>query len=389
MESSKKISFAWIPPKNVERRYVERVFEAGHVRRLSEHLSRHVVEPVGGGSDSTWTPILKGRAKYLYSLLRHHEAGKAALASEKLGNVEVWTVPELRVLLRLRKIDEKTVDVCAFYDLDHNRLLVTEDSAPYDMATELARAFKLDFDHIAKIEVILQAKSDEEIEHRFEQEGISLLSLQSDEVFTPEAPPTDGARTPQAGTVIEREVTAQQKREMPSSAEASTPTTRDTRGYERRSAIRASQLAPPGSLSKPVERSPLPYEDRTSKEKENLRRIMAFEESEGRKPKDVRHGNFGYDIESIDERNGEIRYIEIKSSSYALLTRNEHECAKQKGADYYLYVVDDATLYVIHAPAQSCDVKEVEFIEPRWKVLDWREKAEQFQLPHAESDSDG
>lgn len=125
-----------------------------------------------------------------------------------------------------------------------------------------------------------------------------------------------------------------------------------------------------------------------AREEENIRRIMAFEASEGRKPEDVRHKYLGYDIKSTDERNAEIRYIEVKSSSYVQLTPNEHQRAEREDANYYLYVVDGAALYVICAPAQSCDVEEVENIELRWKVLDWREQAEQFQLPSVEDRSD-
>ncbi len=379
-EPSERIAFAWVPEKDVERRYLEQVFEAARVRRLSEHLIRHAVEPIiYCNLDSEWTQKLRGRANYLYSTLQHYGAKKSDLA-QKLDQVEVWTVADLQVLLHLDDIDERIANVVAFYDLDGNRLLLTEDATPFDVATELARNFRLDFDHVDGIEVILQAKSEKEIERRFKQKGISVLSLPGDEVQASEESPTDGGRTEHVQTVPPSVAVPQQQEYKEPPTESFASSTERTKGSQREP-VTTSPIIQWRHPSKHVERPPLSYEERMRREAENLQRVMAFEERQGRKPKDVSCYYLGYDIESTDEHNGKIRYIEVKSSSYVILTPNEKECAKQKGEDYYLYVVNDEMLYIIQDPANSCRLEGIEILETYWKVLDWTEKAERYPKP--------
>jgi hypothetical protein len=73
-------------------------------------------------------------------------------------------------------------------------------------------------------------------------------------------------------------------------------------------------------------------------------------------------GNPGYDIESVDRDTGSIRYIEVKGIDGIWgergvgLSRAQYECAREKGNDYWLYVVEHVfgespSVYRIHNPA--------------------------------------
>lgn len=117
------------------------------------------------------------------------------------------------------------------------------------------------------------------------------------------------------------------------------------------------------------------------RESDNLRRIIKFEKGCGRKAKDVSRDYLGYDIESTDERTGEKRYIEVKSCSHVALTPNERDSADRMGAAYFLYVVEDDTLFIVRDPTRTCEVKAVEVIETQWRVSAWREGAESFSMP--------
>lgn len=75
----------------------------------------------------------------------------------------------------------------------------------------------------------------------------------------------------------------------------------------------------------------------------------------------------GYDLESTDRETGAIRFIEVKSISGIwdsanpiLMTKTEFEMAQAKGAEYWLYIVEQATsenfqIYRIQDPANRAN----------------------------------
>ena len=75
----------------------------------------------------------------------------------------------------------------------------------------------------------------------------------------------------------------------------------------------------------------------------------------------------GYDLESTDRETGAIRFIEVKSlsgiwdsSNPILMTKTEFEMAQAKGAEYWLYIVEQATsenfqIYRIQDPANRAN----------------------------------
>ncbi len=63
----------------------------------------------------------------------------------------------------------------------------------------------------------------------------------------------------------------------------------------------------------------------------------------GRKPTDVSHNNYGYDIESKDPLTGKKRYIEVKGAmrlpDKRVVTINEWNKAVVLRDNYYIYYV--------------------------------------------------
>ncbi|MEM3086215.1 MAG: helicase-related protein [Halobacteria archaeon] len=100
----------------------------------------------------------------------------------------------------------------------------------------------------------------------------------------------------------------------------------------------------------------LPHPERDRPEIRNLRpdaeveRIametaIEHETAQGRIVQDVHEKNLGYDITSLDSRNGDLRLIEVKGLSASdgtiVLTPNERRVAEDRRDCYWLYVVTD------------------------------------------------
>lgn len=77
-------------------------------------------------------------------------------------------------------------------------------------------------------------------------------------------------------------------------------------------------------------------------------RVLTHESGVGRSPKEMRHKNPGYDIESRDAIGKVVRYIEVKSFSgdwratYAVLSQMQFNKARELGDLFWLYVVERA-----------------------------------------------
>ncbi len=93
-----------------------------------------------------------------------------------------------------------------------------------------------------------------------------------------------------------------------------------------------------------------------------IKRVIEHEINRGRKPKEMPHNNPGYDIESCDQNDNLVRYIEVKSFSgpwnltYAVLSKDQFGHGLKKGDLFWLYVVeyaekDEFKMYRIQNPA--------------------------------------
>lgn len=77
-----------------------------------------------------------------------------------------------------------------------------------------------------------------------------------------------------------------------------------------------------------------------------MKSVMEYEKANGRKPIDVSRESLGFDIRSENHSNNDTRYIEVKGRAgqgSVWLTPNEWQMAKRYSANYWLYVVFNAT----------------------------------------------
>lgn len=87
---------------------------------------------------------------------------------------------------------------------------------------------------------------------------------------------------------------------------------------------------------------------RTEVDRAGVSRVLAYELARGRTPREMDHGNKGYDVESTDSE-GHIRYIEVKSLSgewserdAAGMSAPQYDLARRIKNYFWLYVVDRA-----------------------------------------------
>ena len=101
---------------------------------------------------------------------------------------------------------------------------------------------------------------------------------------------------------------------------------------------------------------------RTPVDEAGVRRVLEYETTCGRTPKEMPHKTPGYDVESRDASGKVVRYIEVKSFSgqwnhtYAVLSRPQFETATSLGDSFWLYVVEraeaeDFRIHRIQSPA--------------------------------------
>ncbi len=316
-------------------------------------MRRDLITPTNVELNEDMTNLLQGKARYIYSLLKHHKAVKANIAGEKLSRIQVKSSDKLDVLLRLDEI-RTTFSANVFYDVDSDTIYLTKDVENFEIPQELARVFVLDLSYSSDIEIILQEEN-EQVEKRFQRQGIALLKwspqpvpdVKSEEVYPPES------KIPEVGG------------DLRISGAGRTP----QRPYI------------PPKPSRQVERVGLPYEERMKVESSNIERIIKFEDEKyHRKAANVSKEYKGYDLESTDEVTGDVHYIEVKAPGYVTLTPHEYKVAKEKGSSYYLYIAGGDVMYIIHDPTNSCDIEEIETLETRWKILRWKENAQKYEL---------
>jgi hypothetical protein len=95
-------------------------------------------------------------------------------------------------------------------------------------------------------------------------------------------------------------------------------------------------------------------------------RVLDYERSCGREPKEMAHSNAGFDVESFDKRGELVRRIEIKSTggpwsiAGVMLSRRQHQQALTDTSLFWLYVVENAQdetfkIYRIQDPASRID----------------------------------
>jgi len=367
------LDFVWIP-EGVERVYLEKFLEAACVKRLSTYVQRQLVAPCKASYHDGWTSWLQDRARYFWSVLVHYCAAGAENAPQQLRKIKVFEMPRIKVLLSLKGV-ERIAQSPVFYSSgndpgsDGPMLFLTSSPSAlsFEVSIEICRAFGLSFDHASNIEMVVGEDNLEQIDRRFQQQGISLLDWDQSTL-----PALDASEKKRADRT---EATAGTSDQLVQEDDSQTGTEKghEETGQNRRQQVREyrgtkGKIGEEGA--RPAQREVLPYEERKQRESTNIERIIAFEAKEGREARDVSEENLGYDIKST--KGQEERHIEVKSSSYVNLTENEFRTAQEEGNIYWLYVVDGDTLYMIQDPANECEV--IEIVETRWKIDGWRER---------------
>ena len=102
--------------------------------------------------------------------------------------------------------------------------------------------------------------------------------------------------------------------------------------------------------------------ERDEIDRAGIQRVIKHEKENAREPNEKDHYHKGYDIESLNSKGEIDRYIEVKSTKSKWdgfeveLTHAQFEKARELGAKYFLYVVDEALsnnpqVYEINNPA--------------------------------------
>jgi len=371
-QDSERFRFVWIPKKDVELTYIKNIFQASRVACVSENIHREKITSSESDEKKLFPNTISDKAKYLYSLLKHHQAQKSDLGERKLPRLKMVTQPVLDIILWLDREgldrEKRVVQLPAFYDLGENIFYKSSSATMLDIAMELARVFKLDRGGVPGITMVLMEDKHVIIEDTLEKLGVNLLDL--DNKITLGEP----IEKSEEDNIIENEPVEEE-----SPDESSVPT-QDEPGKvtDDIPKDREKKRSTGKTVGRKVEQVVLPYEERLNREGTNIERIIEFERSEGRDAQNVSRENRGYDIESMDKQTDETRNIEVKSSTYVMLTPNEYKVAQDLDTSYYLYVVDSNddvdTLYIVRNPRSTCRIDEIETMETRWKIKNWREE---------------
>jgi len=117
--------------------------------------------------------------------------------------------------------------------------------------------------------------------------------------------------------------------------------------------------------------------DRLLVDKAGVERVLEYERSQDRKAVEMEHHNEGFDVKSEDG-GGEERYIEVKSLSgdwgarnAAGLTRAQFDFAREKGDQFWLYVVERATsdTFQIHRIWNPADQVNQYLFDDGWQQV--------------------
>ena len=121
--------------------------------------------------------------------------------------------------------------------------------------------------------------------------------------------------------------------------------------------------------------NPKLQEQREQADDAGIKYVKTFEQQNGRVPHVKPHNNPGYDILSQNQK--EIRYIEVKSLTHnwsesgVALSKTQFEFGKEKGDEYWLYVVEgtgdgEPVLHCIQNPVELANKFH---FDPSWSIL--------------------
>lgn len=180
---------AWVPD-NMSRPDIEILFNALGVVRISSILERKRVDASEGISDDfELTNEIRRKGKYLYSVLLHHKATKAAEFSDFVSDLSIVRANQLK--LNLRVLDKThQVEAPCFCSLEEKKIYLSEGGQITDIARELARTFGSPTGSEFVLSFVLSSVSEDFILEQLRRSSIRLVSLSK----SPEAEVSPGAK---------------------------------------------------------------------------------------------------------------------------------------------------------------------------------------------------
>jgi hypothetical protein len=379
-----------------------RAMAGAGVRNLSEAVATHLVERRSPKPDEDLMRCVTER----YSLLRRALDPVVQLRGEELKDrihsLRFILVSDLKVRYTLDtpRLESEVWTESALYVADERTLYSRPEGTgrPWmSIAKEIARALcpeVLPGAVAASLALALEPISIEEASARLDEAGLPTLA--EEDLGTaaagvaqgfggPEAPPNETAVS--IDEVQERAPQTALPGEGQAEAAAPAGLGREKPGPQDGETSRLSPAGrhhPTPSVPHPITRGVLrsyvvaidPNRPGANGEREDpgrnltdiagIRRVMEYEQTQGRHPTEMPHQNPGYDIESRNE-SGEIeRYIEVKSlsgdwDSYgAAVTPTQFRKAQTEGDRFWLYVVEhpersDYQISAIRNPAGKVD----------------------------------
>lgn len=382
-----ELTFAWIPP-NIPKPKLDKIFKFFGVQKLSASLSRTMIfDPSEVLGHHNTEKLLKDKSRFIYSILANFQAINLDKAPEFLTSVQAYLMKKLRAQLKVKKI-EVVYDSKVFCDIEEKKLWLTKDAELIDVSVELARSFGLPLEHAFHLSWTLGQSDFSRISDNFGRFGIPIIELpREDEIYKPKPMPREEFVEKPPLAQPEEIIEPSEKPVRIETQEAvAQPLTTDVLEEQEVSKEEveeieeeAMQKVSPKVI--PIHKSVGSPEKRRETEKWGVEQALKLERSQGREPIDVSPEYLGYDIESTDMKNGQRRYIEVKTT-FVQLTDDERMTAEKLGTEYFLYVVrkqdGETFLTEICDPVENCALREV--YSPRWNVMDWERKGKVWKI---------
>lgn len=351
--------------------------EAAGAQRFSKVVEVNILDIKNPTRYYDLEGILQERISAIYRIIEMEKTnGINRIDANSLQNLEIFEAEKIQVLYRLRAFlnDQSSPEEVKAITQGDGRLYFSKSGGdiPWpDIARELARIMypEGDLPNLALgLKEILRSSSIEEVNYTFDQMGYPRVKETKNQ---PESKPPVSVGGVEELVDLNGETQVTQSKDVGFDNEAfpvregrsnkDREFTRD--GSEKRRRTRLVSYVIPSEKLEQVGDDTTDKRDEVSQT--GIQHVIIYEKENGRNAVDLNTdimNHPGYDIESTD-KNGEIRYIEVKALSGiweganpARLTRNEYETARKYGKQYWLYVVENISsgspnIYCIQDPA--------------------------------------
>jgi hypothetical protein len=377
-----------------------RAMKQAGVRPLSGAVHRTLSRKAVVGEAIDIAALVSARASQFARVAESAGAeADAVVVMARARSLSIMFCSAMEVTLELSALGQQPVvkePVPAFFDIDNNTLFLIKDVSHHWMAgaRELARALCPGEDsgrYALGFKEVLSAADLEAAAAALDEAGIAALVAA--DLLTPPAASTQvlGTADEEADDLpsVEPEV-GQDRRVAPDDGdvpeghegrngadqEEKTETTFESdKGETDRAQVLPASRPDRRRLKKPVavmtvipsaEKDPADTDPEVQRlrqevDKAGIARVLAFELTAGRFPREMPHNNPGYDVESLDSESNVTRYIEVKSlgtfwDGNVTMSDFQYKAAQRLRELFWLYVVPDALV--------SDDVQPIRIQDP-------------------------